>query len=47
MDPAAVIAGLPADRRPLPSVAHYDELLNRRSEPEPPVTDEREGIAGS
>ncbi len=26
-DPAAVIAGLPADTRPLPSVAHYDQLL--------------------
>lgn len=30
-DPAAVIAGLPADTRPLPSVAAYDELLPRRS----------------
>lgn len=27
MDPAAVIAGLPADTRPAPSVAGYDELL--------------------
>lgn len=26
-DPAAVIAGLPADTRPLPSVAAYDQLL--------------------
>jgi transposase len=26
-DPAAVIAGLPPDTRPLPSVAHYDQLL--------------------
>lgn len=26
-DPAAVIAGLPPDRRPLPTVAHYDQLL--------------------
>lgn len=26
-DPAAVIAGLPPDRRPLPSVAGYDQLL--------------------
>jgi hypothetical protein len=26
-DPAAVIAGLPADTRPLPTVAAYDELL--------------------
>jgi hypothetical protein len=30
-DPAAVIAGLPADTRPLPSVAAYDELLARRT----------------
>lgn len=29
-DPAAVIAGLPPDPRPLPSVAAYDELLPRR-----------------
>jgi hypothetical protein len=29
-DPAAVIAGLPADRRPPPAVAAYDELLPRR-----------------
>jgi hypothetical protein len=29
-DPAAVIAGLPADTRPLPNVAAYDELLARR-----------------
>jgi Transposase and inactivated derivatives len=35
-DPAAVIAGLPADTRPLPSVAHYDELLRlRRAHPDP------------
>lgn len=32
-DPAAVIAGLPADTRPLPSVAGYDELLTRRTTP--------------
>jgi hypothetical protein len=31
LDPAAVIAGLPADTRPLPSVAAYDELLPRRA----------------
>jgi hypothetical protein len=30
MDPLAVIAGLPPDRRP-PSVAAYDELLKRRT----------------
>ncbi|WP_029136889.1 IS21 family transposase [Nakamurella lactea] len=29
-DPAAVIAGLPPDTRPIPSVAAYDELLPRR-----------------
>lgn len=35
-DPAAVIAGLPADTRPLPSVEHYDELLRlRRTPPDP------------
>ncbi|WP_082941529.1 IS21 family transposase [Mycolicibacterium peregrinum] len=34
-DPAAVIAGLPADTRPLPSVGAYDELLaHQRSAPE-------------
>ena len=31
MDPLAVIAGLPPDRRPTPSVAAYDELLKRRA----------------
>jgi hypothetical protein len=25
-----VIAGLPTDDRPLPTVSHYDELLTRR-----------------
>jgi hypothetical protein len=30
-DPAAVIAGLPADTRPPPTVAAYDELLTRRT----------------
>ena len=29
-DPVAVIAGLPADQRPLPSVNAYDRLLARR-----------------
>ena len=32
-DPAAVIAGLPPDTRPLPSVAGYDELLRLRPQP--------------
>jgi hypothetical protein len=31
MDPAAVIAGLPHDTRPLPTVNAYDELLAKRS----------------
>jgi hypothetical protein len=31
-DPAAVIAGLPVDTRPLPDVAVYDELLPRRDQ---------------
>lgn len=39
-DPAAVIAGLPADRRPLPSVAGYDELLTRRTTSTPTTTEE-------
>jgi hypothetical protein len=29
-EPAPVIAGLPPDSRPLPSVTAYDELLARR-----------------
>ncbi|MBB5748992.1 transposase [Micrococcus sp. TA1] len=32
MDPAAVIAGLPPDTRPLPSINAYDELLAKRTE---------------
>jgi hypothetical protein len=32
-DPGAVIAGLPADSRPLPTVATYDQLLTRRHPP--------------
>jgi transposase len=35
LDPAAVIARLPPDTRPLPSVAAYDELLPRRVRPPP------------
>lgn len=31
-DPEAVIAGLPPDRRPAPTVAPYDSLLTRRPE---------------
>lgn len=37
-EPAAVIAGLPPDARPLPSVSAYDELLARR--PTPPDVDD-------
>jgi hypothetical protein len=36
--PAAVIAGLPADKRPLPSMAAYDRLLrlpDRAGSPDP------------
>ncbi|MET1156702.1 IS21 family transposase [Arthrobacter sp.] len=32
MDPAAVIAGLPPDTRPMPAVSAYDELLAKRTE---------------
>jgi transposase len=32
-DPAAVIAGLLPDTRPVPSVAHYDQLLQHRTTP--------------
>ena len=32
MDPAAVIAGLPPDKRPLPAISAYDELLAKRTE---------------
>ncbi len=34
-DPAAVIAGLPPDKRPLPSVTGYDDLLKLRAQPSP------------
>jgi transposase len=37
-DPAAVIAGLPADRRPPPTVAAYDELLPRHRTTPPAST---------
>ena len=30
-DPAAVVAGLPPDTRPAPTVTRYDELLSRRT----------------
>jgi len=35
-DPTAVIAGLPPDARPLPSVDRYDELLTHRTTPPAP-----------
>ena len=38
-DPAAVIAGLPPDTRPIPSVVAYDELLPRRRTTTPPTPD--------
>lgn len=39
-DPAAVIAGLPADTRPVPSVSAYDDLLSRsQTQPDSPSTD--------
>ena len=31
-DPGAVIAGLPPDHRPMPTVAHYDQLLASRQD---------------
>jgi hypothetical protein len=45
-DPAAVIAGLPPDRRPLPSVAGYDQLLKLPArEPARVSRSSREGSA--
>lgn len=45
-DPAAVIAGLPSDQRPLPSVAGYDELLTRRSPTKPgPATSTKGAVS--
>lgn len=46
MDPAAVIAGLPPDTRPMPSVTAYDELLAKRTKkPEPAATSSKENIS--
>lgn len=39
-DSAAVIAGLPPDTRPVPSVAAYDELLPRRRAAATPTADD-------
>ncbi|WP_307356774.1 IS21 family transposase [Pseudarthrobacter niigatensis] len=46
MDPAAVIAGLPQDKRPLPTVTIYDELLAKRTPtPAPAGTAPKENIS--
>ncbi len=44
-DPAAVIAGLPADQRPLPSVAGYDELLTRRPSTQRPTPSNKGAVS--
>jgi hypothetical protein len=45
-DPAAVIAGLPADHRPPPAVSAYDELLpRRRANSESAKVKQRKGTA--
>jgi hypothetical protein len=44
MDPAAVIAGLPPDTRPLRSVSAYDELLAKHTE-HPERTASKENIS--
>ncbi len=44
MDPAAVIAGLPPDTRPVPSISAYDELLAKRTE-QPAGTASKENIS--
>ncbi len=46
-DPAAVIAGLPADTRPLPSLTAYDELLQRRTAADETTNADREGTSAS
>ena len=45
MNPHAVIAGLPPDRRPLPTVDAYDDLLHRRRTP--PTPPEMEGTTNT
>jgi hypothetical protein len=46
MDPAAVIADLPQDKRPLPTVTIYDELLAKRTPtPAPAGTAPKENIS--
>jgi hypothetical protein len=45
-DPAAVIAGLPADHRPPPAVSAYNELLpRRRANSESAKVKQRKGTA--
>lgn len=45
-DPAAVIAGLPPDKRPLPTVSAYDELLAKRAtEPAEPAHPSKEHVS--
>lgn len=44
-DPAAVIAGLPPDTRPLPTVAGYDDLLQLR--PRPTFTEPAPNLEGN
>jgi hypothetical protein len=46
-DPAAVIAGLPADTRPLPDVSAYDELLPRRTQQATTPSPDRPARTGS
>ncbi len=46
-DPAAVIAGLPHDTRPTPSVAGYDALLTRRAARHAADVSISEGVSGA
>lgn len=46
-DPAAVIAGLPPDTRPMPSVTAYDDLLKRRPVFTAPTAPDKEGTTNT
>lgn len=46
-DPAAVIAGLPPDTRPVPSVAGYDALLTKRAAKQATTASISEGATGA
>lgn len=46
-DPAAVVAGLPQDNRPLPSVAGYDALLTKRAAKHAVTASMSEGASGA